>query len=296
LVSLVTSLASSCGPEPPPPNVVLLSLDTLRADHLGTYGYSRDTTPNLDRIAETGVVFLNNYAQAPNTAPSHTSLLSSLYPSVAGIWSHGGILDPDVPMLAETFKEAGFATAAFVQLPSETYQRGFDLYTGLSHGASLRKRADSTIESVQEWVSQNTGQPFFLFIHTYAVHLPYKPADEFVAKFDSGYEGPIGTEILRDFIHAINDGEEEITEADLQHIVTMYDAELAALDYDLGGLFDWFEGNGLLENTVVAITSDHGEEFGEHGKVATHTYSLHQELIHTPLILFGKGIPAGLRI
>jgi len=293
---LVAATNSSCGPEPPPPNVVLISLDTLRADHVGTYGYPKETTPNLDRFAETGIVFLNNYAQAPNTAPSHTSILSSLYPSVAGVWEHGGVLDPNVPMLAETFKEAGFSTAAFVQLPSATYERGFDVYTGLSHGASLRRRAEASMDSVREWVSEQTEQPFFLFLHTYAVHLPYSPSEELAKKFDPDYEGLLRTNMRGTLIDQINDGEIEITEADLNHIIAMYDAEIAELDQDLGALLDWFAENGLLENTVFAVLADHGEELGEHGVVAKHTYSLHQELIHTPLILFGGGIPGGLRV
>ncbi len=293
---LVAAASTSCAPEPPPPNVVLISLDTLRADHVGAYGYPKETTPNLDRFAEAGIVFLNNYAQAPNTAPSHTSILASLYASVASVWAHGGVLDPNVPMLAETFKEAGFATAAFVQLPSATYERGFDVYTGLSHGASFRRRAESTMDSVREWVSAQTEQPFFLFLHTYAVHLPYSPSEELAEKFDPDYEGPLSNNLRGTLIDQINDGEIEITAADLNHIIAMYDAEIAELDQDLGALFDWFEQNGLLENTVFAVIADHGEEFGEHGIVAKHTYSLHQELIHTPLILFGGGIPSGLRV
>ena len=294
-VVLFAATGISCAPEPPP-NVVLISLDTLRADHVGTYGYPKETTPNLDRFAADGIVFLNNYAQAPNTAPSHTSILASLYASVAGIWEHGGVLDPNVPMLAETFKEAGFATAAFVQLPSATYERGFDVYTGLSHGASLRRRAESTMDSVREWVSAQTEQPFFLFLHTYAVHLPYSPSEELAEKFDPDYDGPLETNLRGDLIDQINDGEVEITDADLNHIIAMYDAEIAELDQDLGALFGWFEENGLIENTVFAVIADHGEEFGEHGIIAKHTYSLHQELIHTPLILFGGGIPIGLRV
>ncbi len=293
---LVAATSSSCGPEPPPPNVVLISLDTLRADHVGTYGYPKDTTPNLDRFAAAGIVFLNNYAQAPNTAPSHTSILASLYPSVAGIWDHGEVLDPNVPMLAESFKEAGFATAAFVQLPSATYERGFDVYTGLSHGASLRQKAEASFDSVREWVSQQTEQPFFLFLHTYAVHLPYSPTQELAKKFDPHYEGPLRTNMRGSLIKRINAGELEITEADLNHIIAMYDAEIAELDQDLGALLDWFQQNGLLENTVFAVISDHGEEFGEHGVVGQHTHSLYQELIHTPLILFGDGIPGGVRV
>jgi arylsulfatase A-like enzyme len=296
LAAVAAAPVAACASEPAPPNVVLISLDTLRADHVGTYGYPKDTTPNLDRYAERGIVFLNNYAQAPNTAPSHTSVLSSLYPSVAGVWEHGAMLDPNVPMLAETFKGGGYATAAFVQLPSATYERGFDVYTGLSHGASLRRRANASMDSVREWVSEQTGQPFFLFLHTYAVHLPYSPSEELARKFSPDYDGPLRTNMRGDLIDQINDGEIDITEEDLRHIIAMYDAEIAELDQDLGDLFDWFDQNGLIETTAFAIIADHGEEFGEHGIVGKHTYSLHQQLIHTPLVLFGDGVPSGLRV
>jgi arylsulfatase A-like enzyme len=261
---------------------------------LGAYGYDRDTTPNLDRLAATGVVFRNHYAQAPNTAPSHTSILTGLFPSVAGVWDHGAVLDPAVPVIPELFRQAGYDTAAFVQLPGESYQRGFDVYTGLSHEASLRLRAEATFESVHEWVEQPRERPFFLFLHTYAVHLPYDPPEEFAARFGGEYDGPLTTTIRRDDVDRINEGAEGTGEADALHVANMYDAEVATLDHDLGGMFERFAAAGLLDNTVFAIISDHGEEFGEHGNVGRHTYTLHEELLRTPLLLFGAGVPEGI--
>ncbi len=292
---VLSALAIGCGPEPPRPNVVLISLDTLRADRLGVYGYDRGTSPNIDRLAARGVVFRNNYAQAPNTAPSHTSVLTGLFPSVAGVWNHGQVLDPEVPTLAEILKEAGYETAAFVQLPGDSYRRGFDHYTGLTHDASLRLRADATLESVQDWVGTPREAPFFLFFHTYAVHLPYNPPVEIARRFWGDYRGSLRRIIRRADIDRVNEGE-DITEADIQHVIDMYDADVATLDHDLAGMFEHFESLGLFDNTVFVIMSDHGEEFGEHGGIGRHTYTLHEELIRTPLILFGAGVPAGVGV
>jgi len=299
VAGLLCALAvTGCGPEPPRPNVVLISLDTLRADRLGAYGYERGTSPHLDRLAARGVVFKNHYAQAPNTAPSHTSILSGLFPSVAGVWEQGEMLDPEVPVLPEIFKEAGYDTAAFVQLPGNSYKRGFDVYTGLSHDASLRLRAEATFESVYDWVEQQRDAPFFLFLHTYAVHLPYDPPEEFAARFRGDYSGPLPPNgpIRRGAVDRINEGAEGTTAADAQHVSNLYDAEIATLDHDLGALFDQFERDGLLDDTVFAIIADHGEEMGEHGLYGRHTYTLHEELLRVPLILFGPGVPSGSEV
>lgn len=291
-------VAAGCGPEPQRPNVVLISLDTLRADRLGVYGYDRGTSPNLDRLAQRGVVFRNNYSQAPNTAPSHTSILSGLFPSVAGVWQQGEMLDPEVPVLPEIFKEAGYATAAFVQLPGESYKRGFDVYTGLTHDASLRLRAEATFESVYDWVEQPRDVPFFLFLHTYAVHLPYDPPEEFAARFGGDYEGPLPPTgpIRRGDVDRINEGAAGTSAADAQHVSNMYDAEVATLDHDLGALFGQFERDGLFDDTVFAILADHGEEMGEHGQYGRHTYTLNEELLHVPLLLFGPGVPTATEV
>lgn len=293
---LLAAPAIGCGPEPPRPNVVLVSLDTLRADHLGVYGYDRDTSPNMDEWARRGIVFRNHYAQAPNTAPSHTSLLTGLFPSVAGIWDHGAVLDPNVPVLAELFRDAGYSTAAFVQLPGESYKRGFDLYTGLSHTASMRRRANASVDEIFDFVAAQGEAPFFLFIHTYAVHLPYHPPQEIAERFWGDYDGAIGRNIRADLIDGINDGTREYTDADVQHIIDMYDAEIATLDIDMGQIIGFFAEQGLIDNTVFAIVADHGEEFGEHGVVGKHTYSLHEQLIRTPLIMFGGGLPVGVDV
>lgn len=298
---LLSALLGACsdGPTGPRYNLVLMSLDTLRPDHLGVYGYERDTSPNLDRVAQEGVVFEQAYSHGPNTATTHHSMLTSLYPSVHGVFSHGLVLDPNVPTLPELLKDAGYATAGFVQLPGRSYQRGFDVYTGLSHYSSMRRaeRFGASLDSISEWISGlEEGAPFFLFVHTYAVHLPYAPRDEYVDRFDPDYEGPVSDRVNRDEIDRINSGEVPTDQEDLDHIVALYDAEILGLDADLGELFDAFESMGLRDNTVFLILADHGEEFGDHGLYGRHSHTLYQELIRIPLIAVGPGVPRGLRV
>jgi arylsulfatase A-like enzyme len=181
-------------------------------------------------------------------------------------------------------------------LPGESYQRGFDVYTGLTHDASFRLRAEATFEEVYDFVETPRERPFFLFLHTYAVHLPYNPPPEFAERFAGDYDGPLGGTIRRGHVDRINEGGNGFTEADAQHVINMYDAEVATLDHDLGVMLDRFEAQGLFDDTVFVIISDHGEEMGEHGQVGRHTYSLYEELIRTPLIMFGPGVPPGVRV
>ncbi|MGD2116191.1 MAG: sulfatase [Acidobacteriota bacterium] len=298
-LAVPATLGGCVGPEPPRPNLVLISLDTLRPDHLGVYGYERDTSPHLDRLATGGVVFEKAYAHGPNTAPTHHSVLTSLYPSVHGIDRHGLVLDPDVPMLPEILRDAGYATGGFVQLPGTSYRRGFDHYTGLSHAASLRKakRFGAGLESIGEWIAGlEEGVPFFLFVHTYAVHLPYAPRPENLERFDPGYDGVVSNRVKPEEIDRINRGELPVDDEDLEHLVALYDAEIAGLDADLGTLFESFEAMGLLDETVFVLMADHGEELGEHGVWGQHSHTLYEELIRIPLIVLGPGVPAGRRI
>ena len=298
-VHLALTACARPGPEGsssvPRPNLVLISIDTLRADHVGVYGYDRPTTPNLDALAAGGVFFTQNYAQAPYTAPSQTSILTSLYPAVHGVWEHGHVLDDAVPTLAEILRDAGYATGGFTQLEGESYRRGFDTYERLTPHRNQR-RAERNLEAVGGWLDANGDRPWFLLLHFYDVHLPYRPVPEYLERFDDAYDGPLGDEIRRDQIMAINGGSVSIGERDVQHLRAMYDAELAFLDAFLGDVFERLRASGMMESTGIAVVSDHGEEFGEHGSVGTHAHTLYNELIRTPLIVAGPGVPAARRI
>lgn len=273
------------------PNVIIISADTLRSDHVGANGYERDTTPNIDRLAEEGVNFQLAYSQAPNTAPSHSSILTSMYPSVHGVFNHGQKLDDKISTLPESFGAAGYDTAAFTQLNGATYRQGFDTYETLESPFEKGKGLGD-MRPVTDWLAERGEEPFFMFLHSYDVHLPLNPPQEFIDRFSPGYEGPLAGIIRRREVDAINSGELEASAADKQYIVDLYDAELFRADEIYGALFDQLRQLGLYENTVIAFFSDHGEELGEHGQWGRHSYSLYDELLRTPLILRGPGVPA----
>ena len=172
------------------PNLLLVSIDTLRADHLGAYGYTLPTSPVIDRrLAAEGVTFEEVYSQSPKTTPSHMTLLTSLYPSVHGIemWQEGTpgrVLNPRVHTLAEVLKDAGYATAAF------TGGANLDRSRGFNQGFDVYKHNDQ-LARARRWLGAHRGRKFFLFFHTYAVHDPYVPPPDLVAAFAPDYRGPV---------------------------------------------------------------------------------------------------------
>ncbi len=294
VLSAATSLACGGAPEGPRPNVILISADTLRADHVGANGYHRTTSPTIDALAARGVNFTNAYSHAPNTAPSHTSILTSLYPSVHGVFQHGQEPDEKLVTLPEALRGAGYQTGAFTQLNGKTFEPGFDTWyyidSALQSGKGL-----GDLDMVTDWVGERTA-PWFVFLHSYDVHLPYAPEADYVDMWADDYEGPLRPNVTRALVDSINDGSLEVTERDLQFILDMYDAELRRLDDIYSRLFAKLEAMGELDNTIIVFLSDHGEEFGEHGKWGRHTYALHEELLRVPLIVAGPGVPQGQTI
>lgn len=278
------------------PNVIIISADTLRWDHVGANGYARDTTPNIDQLAVEGVNFRQAYAQAPFTAPSHTSILSSMYPSVHGVFNHGQTLDESVVTLPEAFQQAGYATAAFTQLNGRTYRQGFDTYAFLESPYENGGKGLGDLTPATDWIERHSERPFFLFLHSYDVHLPYKPPPEYIERWAADYEGPLPKLIRRRHIDAINAGETVMTPRDYQYLIDMYDAELSRADEIYGRFFETLRRLEVYDNTVIAFFSDHGEEMGEHGQWGRHSYSLYNELLRTPLIIRGPGIPSGAQI
>jgi len=288
--------AVGCSKPLPRPNIVILDLDTLRADHLGSYGYSRDTTPHIDALARRGSLFKRNYAQAGWTGPSQTSILTSMYVTVHQVKQQGQVLDPRVPLLAEVLQNDGYATAAFSQLMGDSFRRGFDEYVwrdGEWLTGPLDPDLEPTLEQMQDWVAAQT-RPFFLFLHTYQVHFPYAPPDEYRRRFLPDYEGPLrDLNITREVLAEKASGRRVPSDgADLDYIVAMYDAELAQLDDAIGRFLASLDMLGLSDNTLVVVVSDHGDEFGERGWVGRHG-TLYNEVLHTPLIVAGPNVPVG---
>jgi arylsulfatase A-like enzyme len=286
------------------PNVILVSIDTLRADHLGCYGYARPTSPALDRLAGEGVAFTDVSAPSPWTRPSHASLLTGLYPSRHGVKTADHGLNDRVATLAERFAAAGYATKAIVN--SEHLgkrfglQRGFedfDYVSEWSRWPPWRRRIVDSAEVITDRALRLLGdagdRPFFLFLHYYDPHSDYDPHPRYRRLFVGPYAGPLdgGTEQLLE----IQGTKRPLDGEDRDHLVDLYDAEIRQLDAEVGRLLDFVGESGLAPTTIVALTSDHGEEFLDHGSVL-HGHTLYQELLAVPLIVRGPGIPAGLRV
>lgn len=303
LLLTVAAFTTGCGEAPQPRNLLLISIDTLRPDHLGCYGYPRPTSPFLDQLASQGALFENAHATSPWTLPSHISLFTGLYPSQHGVMFEDLALPADLPTLAEALRARDFATAGIASAiflgPRFGLSRGFDHYVVIPTRAKGDVSATSlaTTDRVSagglEWLAAQRGRPFFLFLHYFDVHSDYRPEPRFAALFDRPYQGSAdGTSRqLRAFLRR----EIAFNADDLAHLVDLYDAEIRQVDQALEALFDELRERGDLAQTIVVVTSDHGEEFFDHGGVF-HGRTQYQEMLRVPLIFVGPGIPHGLRI
>lgn len=269
----------------PTTNVVLISIDTLRPDHLGCYGYEVPTSPHLDSFCQESVVFRQAIAQAPSTLHSHASIFSSLLPHHHGAsWGEKTGLPEEAVTITEILKSAGYATAGFTgggQMdPVFGLDQGFDVYDlpGQEHFLGTVRRGI-------EWLDRTPDRPFFLFLHSYEVHHPYTPSAEHLAQVGGDYEGSLPDEIEIEFLRQVNNGDIEIDSADFDHIVSTYDAEIRSMDDGFSYLIAALKDRDLYDDTLFVFTSDHGEEFGEHGVVGWHSHTLHDELLRVPLII-----------
>ncbi len=283
-----------------PPNVLLISIDTLRPDRLGCYGHERETSPTLDGLAQAGVLFEDVTAASPWTLPSHASILTGRYPSRHGVKDHVNHLRRGVPTLASVLRGRGYTTMAVVNSHnlSERYglNRGFLSFRYLEEqlaDGSIPNRGAEILDQAREWLAAEREGPFFLFLHFYDVHTDFTPGAAYREQFVRPYEGPIDGTTAQ--LARIRNGKEEIDADGVRYLFDLYDAEIRELDDRLAGFLAWLAEQGMAENTVVAITSDHGEEFMEHGSVL-HGRTYYQEVIRVPLILQGPGVPAGERV
>lgn len=288
-----------------PRNVLLVSLDTLRADHVGVNGQKPQLTPNLDRIARDGTTFLEAYSQYPNTHGSHAVLFTGLYASRTGM---GGAfreaLAPKQATIASELAQRGYVTVAFTEdaYVGSVYgfDRGFDTYHDgtVTHG-EFQGYAAKTFGRAIDWLRHRPDQPFFMFLHTYEVHTPYAPSPEALKVASAGqpgYHGRLGPSFDGLQTTSFNFGQLKLGVDDMQHIERLYAAETWTLDQQIGVLFAALREMKLLDSTMVVFFSDHGEAFGEHGYMA-HGEDLHHEALHVPLIFVAPGIvPAGGRI
>ena len=300
------------------PNVLLLVLDTVRADHLGTYGYDRDTTPNLDALGDKGAVFTQAISQAPWTAASIASLFTGQPPSVHGL--DGGIrwqaddapasegskalpfavqktLHPDETTLAEALRAGGYNTAGFV---SNIYvhsifgfSQGFDRYADdhASYSADVgkvKKRAPETNAEVFAWLDDKPQEPFFLFVHFNDAHWPYDPPAPYGREWTAGYTGTLTPDQTSAVVETRGAPVTGLSDADLAYIIGLYDGELAFLDSEVGRLLDQLKARKLDRELLTVVIADHGEEFLDHGS-ASHGYTLYDEMVRVPLIVHQPG-------
>lgn len=281
--------AAASEPAAPKPNVVLISIDTLRAGNIGAYGYGRPTTPTIDRLAEEAILYESAFAHSASTLTSHASLFTSLLPADHGAFRWRNTALPETRVtLAEALQTNGWATAGFHgggQLsPDFGIGQGFDVFEEVPAQdlAQAARRACNWIESGGE-------RPFFVFVHSYEIHHPYRPTSEHLDALGGTYDGPLPDHIeIEEHIRRINSrGKKrlEIDDADLQHIVDTYDAELRSADEGVADLIACLERSGLYDDTMIVLTSDHGEEFREHGVVGWHGHTLYDELLRVPLLV-----------
>ncbi len=296
-MSIVLGGCSSTVPEPP--NVVLISIDTLRSDHLGAYGYERPTSPVIDDFGSGGVLFEQAVANSPWTLPSHGSMLTGLFPRTHGLKGFDTQLAEMTPTLATLLSDAGYATLGLVNAPNlarrHGFERGFDRYVmfpPITKGRQTRC-VNRQIDRAIEWIDGRGSEPFFIFLHNYDVHSAYDPSDEFLEQFASPYDGRFRGKTFE--LHKVRVGRLEMDANDLRHVIDRYDAGIRELDHDLERFLDYLVDRGLDQNTIVVLTSDHGEEFLEHGGTL-HGRTMYEEVLAVPLMLRGPGIPAGHRV
>jgi len=276
-------------------NVILIAIDTLRADHLGAYGYGRGTSPSIDAFAKEARVFTNFYSNASWTVPSFSVMFTSQYPSDVKMQLPSDKLDERFMTLAEVLKQNGYATVGF-NSPTPVSRNGgfFQGFDGFTVVQPDRQLQDTTLLVPQalEWLEANKGKKFFLFLHTFEVHDPFCPPGDF-DRFRNAEDRAALNCVDIVAISKHNRSEALLSRQELRRVVSLYDGDLAHADYNLGKLFERLRADGLYEKTVVVLTADHGEELGER-EIIGHAYSLSNALTHVPLAIKAPNVPAGV--
>ena len=273
------------------PNVLMISVDTLRADGLGCYGNPRRTTPVIDRLALNGLRFENFYSHAPWTLPGHVSMLTGMIPDVHGTYQLDRKIPREAPLLSEIFKNAGYHTFAmtsnFLVSPPYGFGRGFDrfLFRPEAEAAEVNDGALKLLAGATE--------PWFGFVHYFDPHLPYQPTMQ--SRQELGAIGPDVRAVLEEMTHLLYrfiDIYLPYNEAQKDIVRLLYDGEVRDVDRQIGQLMVALRKSDMLKNTVIVITADHGEEFFEHGWTG-HSVALYEESLRVPLVIAGKGVKRG---
>ncbi|MFW6132150.1 MAG: sulfatase-like hydrolase/transferase [Candidatus Aminicenantaceae bacterium] len=269
-------------------NVILVSIDTLRADHLSCYGYQRKTTPHIDSLAADSALFLNTYATSPWTLPSHVSMLTSLFEINHQINQMDEKMDASFTTLADILREENFFCSAFTGggFISSAYgfSNGFDSYSQITKGIYKKNSAETIGESVVNWIDLNDDKNFFLFVHTYQTHNPYTCPEPYNSMFLSNDSKWHEINILK-HLGGKKGIFKPLSEEERRNIIDLYDAEIRYTDETLiHPMLKKLKELNLYDQTMIIITSDHGEEFYDHHGWE-HGHSLYDELLKVPLII-----------
>src|SRR5262245_46602572 len=281
--------------EPTRPNVVVIVIDTLRADRLGVEGNSRGLTPFLDELAQRGTRFARAYAQSAWTNPSVASLLTSRYPSQHQVRNFDSKLAEDEVTFAQRLAQGGWVGGGFsakVQLDgAKGYGRGFEHWERFPE--TLKLRGGPLGEAALAWLDATwrptSGRPLLLYLQYMEPHAPYQPPAAFRERFAPGVTAEEAKR-LNDLLLALEWS--RLSDADVATLAALYDAEVAAVDAELRRFVGELERRGVLDHALLIVTADHGEEFREHGQLV-HGLTLFEPAIHVPLLVIGGGFPAG---
>lgn len=289
LLSFVVLFFSSCRNEKRPVNVVLIVVDTLRADHLGCYGYTRSTTPHIDRLAAESVLFKNAYSLSPWTTPSVASLFTSQYPSVLGYRVYPIELDETFRTLAEIFKRNGCITGGIISnvfLSAKLgFGQGFDTYDEEASLGIEGISSPAVTEKAISFLKKNRNDNFFLYLHYNDPHYNYHLHQNY--DYDPEYRGQL---FGGQSIHEIREALPGLGEEDIAYINALYDSEISFTDEHVGLLLQTLKELDLYDKTMIVFTADHGEEFAEREDPwIGHAIKVYQEMIRVPLLIKKPG-------
>jgi arylsulfatase A-like enzyme/Tfp pilus assembly protein PilF len=276
LTLFVTLRATSGAPAAPPPNIILITLDTTRADRMGFLGSKSALTPNLDLLAAQSAIFTRAYSHVPLTTASHATIFTGTYPQFNGVNDFGKPLPADLPYLPDLLHQHGYQTAAFVASlvldpiggTAPGFDRGFDIYnagfrirrSGEDRYLTLERRGEEVVARALQWLKTPRRKPFFLWVHLYDAHDPYEPPEPYATRYKK----------------------------------SPYDGEVAYVDASVGKLLAALRARGLYNDALIAVMADHGEALGEHGE-RSHGIFLYDETIHVPLLFKLPGAHPGAK-
>jgi len=277
-------------------NVIIIVVDTLRADHLGCYGYSRDTTPHIDSLAKESIIFHNTYSSSTWTTPSVASLFTSQYPAVLGYRVYPIELDASFLTLAEIFKQNSYATGGIISNIFLTaklgFGQGFDTYDEEASWGLEGISSPSVTDKAIAFLEDNKGEKFFLYLHYNDPHYNYHLHENY--DYYPQYKGPL---FSGQSIQSLREALPQFSADDIEYLNALYDSEISYTDEYIGKLIRTLKDMGLYDDTLILLTADHGEEFAERvDPWIGHVIKVYQEVIKVPLLIKMPGHSAPKKV